>query len=61
MMLAGDRGDPDMRSVDLERNSFARPFIGILGRLTTMYLGLPFGLHTLLLKTFCRPHCIPPA
>jgi hypothetical protein len=40
MMLAGDRGDPDMRSVDLERNSFARSFIGILGRLTTMYLGL---------------------
>ena len=29
-----------MRSVDLERNSFAHFFIGILVRLTTMYLGL---------------------
>ncbi len=40
MMSAGDRGTPDMRSTDLERNGFARFFIVIPAWLATMYWSL---------------------
>jgi predicted dienelactone hydrolase len=40
MMLVVAGGNPDMRSVDLQRNNFAHFCFGILVRLTTVYLAL---------------------